>query len=231
MWLKYVVVYKYKRAFKYLMRELWWTEIKNSDALFRTAVCWKYITRFTEHTLSACDHCSVQHHKERNALSVTILKANFQMTVLLLLYCQPEILNHYQKPANCMFLSLHIIILTRASRYSTLLSNVVSFSFSTASRERQDMSVIKQTEITPWVINIWVLNYYLNGFYNRPCVPSCSNCIAIVPNGDGMQTLPDVTIVMFRKVQYKSNFVLGMNVHLPPSIKFWLIIINNLNLH
>jgi hypothetical protein len=77
--------------------------------------------------------------------------------------CQPEILNHYQKPGNYMFWALHIIILTRASRYSTLLSNVVSFSFSTASRERQDMST-KQTEITPWVINIWVLNYYLNGF-------------------------------------------------------------------
>lgn len=140
--------------------------------------------------------------------------------------CQPEILNHYQKPANCMFWSLHIIILTRASRYSTLLSNVVSFSFSTASRERQDMSVIKQTEITPWVISIWVLNYYLNGFYNRPCVSSCSNCIAIVPNGDGMQTLPDFTIVMFRKVQYKSNFVLERIYIFHQVSKVWLIIIN-----
>lgn len=130
---------------------------------------------------------------------------------------------------SCQPWSLHIIILTRASRYSTLLSNVVSFSFSTASRERQDMSVIKQTEIISWVINIWVLNYYLNGFYNRPCIPSCSNCIAIVPNGDSMQTLPHFTIVMFRKVQYKSNFVLGMNIHLPPSIKS--LIDNNLNLH
>lgn len=77
--------------------------------------------------------------------------------------CQPDILNHYQKPTNCMFWSLHII-LTRASRYSTLLSNVVSFSFSTASRERQDMSVIKQTEINPWVINIWVLTITWMGF-------------------------------------------------------------------
>jgi hypothetical protein len=34
-------------------------------------------------------------------------------------------------------------ILTRASRYSTLLSNVVSFSFSTASRERHDISVME----------------------------------------------------------------------------------------
>jgi len=145
--------------------------------------------------------------------------------------CQQEILNHYHKPANCMFWSLHIIILTRASRYSTLLSNVVSFSFSTASRERQDMSVIKQTDITPSVINIWVLNYYLSGFYNRPCVLSCSNCIAIVPNVDGMQTLLDFTILMFRKVQYKSNFVLGSNIHFHQESKVWLIIINNLNLH
>jgi len=57
----------------------------------------------------------------------------------------------------------------------------------------------------------WVLN--------RPCVPSCSNCIAIVPYGDGMQTLPDFTIAMLREVQHKSNFVLGMNIHLSPSIK------------
>jgi len=34
-----------------------------------------------------------------------------------------------------------------------------------------------------------------------------------------MQTLPDFTIVMFREVQHKSNFVLGMNIHPPPSIK------------
>jgi hypothetical protein len=48
-------------------------------------------------------------------------------------------------------------ILTRASRYSTLLSNVVSFSFSTASRERHDMSVIKETDIVSFVINTkWV---------------------------------------------------------------------------
>jgi len=34
-----------------------------------------------------------------------------------------------------------------------------------------------------------------------------------------MQTLPDFTIVMLREVQYKSNFVLGINIYLPPSIK------------
>jgi hypothetical protein len=133
--------------------------------------------------------------------------------------CQPEILNHLQKPTNHMFWPLPIIILTRASRYSTLLSNVVSFSFSTASRERHDMSVIKQTEITSWVTSIWVINYYLNRFKNRSHVPGCSYCFAIVPNGDRTQTLPDLTIVKFRRASTSQILYLELSIHVPPSIK------------